>query len=97
METFVLAYDVFAGNFTITQLFSFIRDNKHVHQHYTPFAGCYVLKSAAGAAILEDTFRGFFENSQFIIAKIDATQTGGMLPQNVWPWVYSGNVPSIGN
>jgi hypothetical protein len=95
MNTYLLAYDPLAGNFSITQLFAFVKENKKLDQYYTPFAGCYILKSSFAMNELQRSFASFFEGSQFVISPIEPSQTGGALPKEIWLWVNSGQLPSI--
>ena len=95
MNTYILSYDPLAKNFTITQLFAYVKDNKNIFQYYTPFAGCYVLKSNEPLSVLQQSFSGLFEGSQFLIVKIEPFQSTGALPAEIWPWLNSGFNPFL--
>ena len=96
MNSFILGYDPFAGNFSIAQLFAFIKDNRNVIQYYTPFAGTYFLKSSETLYDLQQTFYGFFEKANFVIIEVEPSKTGGYLPNNVWSWFNSSQFPALG-
>jgi hypothetical protein len=95
VKTYLLAFNPHAGNFTITQLFAFISDNKKIYQYYTPFVGCYILKSSYDLTVVQNTLRGFFETAQFVVSEINPFSTGGALPAEIWPWVNNGLLPSL--
>ena len=95
MNVYLLSFNPFATNFSYTQLLSYIKDNRKVYQFYSPYAGTYVLKSKDDTASLQDSFKGFFEGSHFIITKLQVFETGGFLNPEAWNWMAAGQNPFL--
>ncbi|MBB3032977.1 hypothetical protein [Alteriqipengyuania lutimaris] len=95
MNVYLLSFNPFATNFSYNQLLSYIKDNRKVYQFYSPYAGTYILKSTDDTASLQDSFKGFFEGSHFIITKLHVFETGGFLNQEAWNWMAAGQNPFL--
>ncbi len=93
MNNFILNYNPFASFPSEGQLLGLVRINRHVAQFYQPFFGTYLLKSYDTAYVLNESFKGVFESTPYMLTLISAQNAAGSLPQEVWNWVNNGTVP----
>lgn len=95
LNTFILSYDPLSDKYSLNQINAFIRANAYTYQYYMPLIGTYLIKSKADLLSLIDTYNGFFDGSNFFVAQIFPTVTGGALPQDMWDWINSDNPPPL--
>jgi hypothetical protein len=94
-NTYILSYDPIASNYTLNQLNGFIRANAYTYQYYAPVLGTCLIKSSATITEMVDAYRYFFDGSNFFIAQLFPTLTGGALPQSMWDWMNSPSPPPL--
>ncbi len=94
-NTFVLSYDPLSNKFTQNQLLAFVRANALTYQYYAPSLGTYLIKSAANTIQMVDAYGGFFDGSNFFLAQVFPTLTGGALPLEIWDWVNAPTPPPL--
>lgn len=95
MNCYLLTFNPFASNFTYSQLLAFIKDNRKIYQFYCPYSGTYFLKSTEDLNSLQGSFMGFFDQSNFVISKIEPSQTGGYMQAAAWSWLSTGVNPFL--
>lgn len=94
MNNFILTYSPFLVSPTHGQVLNHVKFNRLVHSSYQPYAGTYLLKSDESAYALNESFRGFFEQTPYILMLYSAAHAGGQLPQEIWNWINYGSVPT---
>lgn len=94
MFNYLLTYNPYLGTPTENQLLNHVRINRFVSQYYQPYPGTYLLKSEQQAAVINDSFSGFFEGSPYMLVLYSAPYSGGKLPPEIWQWVNTGAVPT---
>ncbi|WP_132833397.1 hypothetical protein [Sphingomonas sp. PP-CC-3G-468] len=95
MNSFILSYSPFQTTPTEGMLLTIVRINRHVSQFYQPFLGTYILKSEDTANVVNESFRGVFEQTPYMITLITNQWATGSLPQEVWNWLNHGVMPTI--
>lgn len=94
-NTFILSYDPISVKYTMNQLHAFVKAHGYTYQYYSPQVGTYIIKAAASIGQMAETYRGFFDGSQFFLAQIFPNLTGGALPQEMWTWLNADNPPPL--
>ena len=94
-NTFILSYDPLAKNYTVNQLNAFVRSNALTYQYFSPTLGTYLIKSQATVHDMVDSYKGFFDGTNFFVAQVMPTLTGGALQQTMWNWLNSPVPPPL--
>jgi len=94
MHTYFLSYNPFDPRVTAVQIHSAIQDSKIIAQYFQPWIGCYILKSIESSVTITQRFQGLFDQSTFLLSRIDPHTTGGRLSPEIWQWINTGSFPN---
>lgn len=94
MNNFILNYNPFSQFPRSGQLLTLLRINRHVSQFYQPFHGTYLIKSMDVASVVNDSFKGIFESTPYILTQLFSHVAAGSLPPEVWQWINFDTVPA---
>lgn len=93
MNNFALTYNPFSLTPSAGQIDNHVKINRAIEQYYQPYPGTYLLKSKESVFTLNETIKGFFEHSSYMLIHYDASYANGRLPQEIWDWINFGFVP----
>lgn len=93
MANFSLTFNPFTLFPSSGQILNHVKINRFITQYYQPLPGQYLLKSDQSAYILNDSFKGLFESTAYMLIQFDSRLTSGSLPQEIWNWINFGEVP----
>lgn len=95
MNSFILTYDALAANPTFGQILNHVQVNRNISQYYQPYVGSYLLKSEQSLGVLNESIKGLFDQSPFMLTQYKSDMTMGALPIEIWNWLNLGSVPQV--
>ncbi len=95
MNNFILTYNPFGPFPGEARLLNHVQINRYIEQYYQPYPGTYIFKSNEGVSKLNDSFRGLFEVTPYMVVMFTPTLAGGVLSNEAWNWINTGWVPPI--
>ena len=95
MNNFILTYNPFGPFPGEARLLNHVQINRYVDQYYQPYLGTYILKSKEIVSTLNNSFRGLFQDTPYMIVMFAPTLAGGALSNEAWNWINTGWVPPI--
>ncbi len=95
VNNFILTYNPFGLFPGEARLLNHVQINRYVDQYYQPYAVTYIFKSNQDVLTLNDSFRGLFQDTPYIVVMFSPTLSGGALSNEVWNWINTGWVPPV--
>lgn len=95
MNNFIFTYNAFLLFPGEARLLNHVKINRYIDQYYQPYPGTFVLRSNENVATINESFRGLFQDTPYMVVMFTPTLAGGALPQEAWNWMNTGWVPPI--